>query len=689
LKEKIVDWLKQKKYRTSDSFQLARDLKIKDTSLLQKNLVELENEGIIVKNKQGKFGLIEKMGYVKGVLDLKQAGYGFLIVEDRESDVFIPGNKTLNAYNKDLCLVKIISYRSETKTEGEIVKVLKRNLERVVGEYYQGAIFPKNPPFGVFFKVINKPKGIVDHSYVEANIVKYAKSNILDCEIVNVFGHKDDPGIEIIEVVKRHDIPYDFLENVLSFAQSIPDHVETNEFTDRLDLREELIFTIDGDDTKDIDDAISINKLANGNYELGVHIADVSHYVQEDSMLDKEAYLRGTSVYLADRVIPMLPRNLSNGICSLNPKVERLSLSCIMEINGEAEVIDYKIVPSVIKSFQQLTYSETNKILAKEASEKIVDETVIQKLFMMDELAKILFQVRTEIGSINFETIEPKIMVDTEGNVFDILIRERGVSEKIIEEFMLVANQVVATDIFRKQLPFIFRIHEKPDMDKLNSLFLFAKELKYIDYIPKKIKRKDLQKLLFDVEDSKYEKVINTLMLRSMAKAKYSETNLGHYGLAFTEYTHFTSPIRRYPDLMVHRMLRSYVFEQNTEEASNHFQDILPDIALWTSKTERRAMIAEREVDDMKKAEYMEHHIGEVFEGVISSLMRFGMFVELPNTVEGLVHISTFNEAIEFDEEKMFYLGISSRMVYNIGMKVNVKLVKADKLSGKIDFTLV
>jgi len=689
MKTKILELLRQKNYRPSDSFMLAKMLGNPDPKAFKKALEELENEGEIVRDQLGKYALSSRMGFVKGTIDLKAAGYGFLQVEGRDADIYIPAPRTGGAFNGDTCLVRIINYRSSDRIEGEVVRILKRKLDTVVGEYFQGAIFPKQEVPGIFFRVTGKPKGLVDHDYVVAKVIRYGRTNILDCEVLESFGHKDDPGIEIIEVVKRMGIPYDFPEYVKTSAGQVPDTVDNTDLSGRLDLRKELIFTIDGDDTKDIDDAISIAKLDNGNYRLGVHIADVSHYVTEDSPLDKEAFLRGTSVYLADRVIPMLPRNLSNGICSLNPGVDRLALSCIMEINHDAEVVDYEIRESVIRSFQQLTYGEVNKVLAKTASEKITDKGVIMNLFLMEALAKLLFHVRTRIGSINFETIEPKILFDEAGKVSDVLIRDRGESEKIIEEFMLVANQVVATDIERKHLPFIYRIHEKPDMDKLESLFGFAKELGYIDQVPKKIKPRDLQNLLLDVENTEYEKVINMLMLRSMAKAKYSEENLGHYGLAFTDYTHFTSPIRRYPDLMVHRMLRSYLFQTAPEATYDHFEAILPDIALWTSKTERRAMIAEREVDDMKKAEYMERHVGEAFEGVISILMRFGMFVELPNTIEGLVHISTFTEAIEFDEEKMIYLGISSRKVYNIGMKVKVKVIKADRVSGKIDFELV
>ncbi|NLZ61645.1 MAG: ribonuclease R, partial [Acholeplasmataceae bacterium] len=594
----------------------------------------------------------------------------------------------LDAFPGDTVLVRINRSSAFERSEGEVVKVQKRALETVVGEYYQGAIFPKNGAQNVFFKVVEKPKELVDYAIVTAKITRYRRQNIADCAITEIIGHRDDPGIEIIEVLKRLQIPDTFPEAVIQYLDLVPSEVRPFEYEGRRDLRDELIFTIDGDDTKDIDDAISLVKLPRGTYRLGVHIADVSHYVTEGSPLDLEAFSRGTSVYLADKVVPMLPRKLANGICSLNPGVDRLTLSCVMEINGSAEVINYELFPSLIRSRRQLTYGECNKILAGETSEAITDPKIIENLVLMAELAQILRDVRIKIGSIDFETIEPKISFDTEGNVTDIIIRERGVSERLIEEFMLVANQVVASDIHFREYPFIYRVHEKPDPEKLASLFQFAKEQGIVSDVPKRPTHRHLQELLHDVEGSEYDKVFNTLMLRSMAKAKYSELNLGHYGLAFSHYTHFTSPIRRYPDLMVHRMLRAYLFNEPTLKMLDHFLEVLPQAAIQSSVTERRAMLAEREVEEMKKAEYMENHVNEVFEGVVSGLTRFGMFVELPNTVEGLVHISTFPEAIDFNEKQMIYLGISSRIVYNIGKKVRVRLVKADRWRGKIDFVL-
>jgi len=651
----------------------------------------MEKEGLIAKNKKNKYNLIERLGLLKGTLDLKQAGYGFIKLDDTSHpDVFIPRNAVLDAMDNDYCLIRITKETAKDRFEGEILKVLKRSLDIIIGEYFQGAIFPKDNPQEIVFKVRkNKDLYLLDHTLVKARVIKFNKFQILECEVLEVLGNMSDPGIDIIEVIKRHNLNMEFPEDVKNEVASVPKTIENESRKNRRDLTKEIIFTIDGDDTKDIDDAISIHKLPTNNYLLGVHIADVSYYVKPGSPLDKEAFDRGTSVYLADRVIPMLPRELSNGICSLNPQVERFAISCEMEINHQGEVVFYDIFPSIIQSRHQMTYKNVNLMLAKDEAKSKEFEDILPTVFLMQELAEILSNVRTKMGSIDFDTIEPKIIFDEAGKVKDIVIRNRGISEKIIEEFMLAANQVIASHMMHLDLPFIYRIHENPDADKLALLFKLAKELGYLTSIPKKITHMDLQKLLAKVEDTKYEKVINMMMLRSMAKAKYSENNEGHYGLAFENYTHFTSPIRRYPDLIVHRYLRDYLFLKKLDvETLRKKEAELPDIAIQTSKTERNAMISEREVMDMKKAEYMEPLINQVFEGVVASLTRFGMFVELPNTVEGLIHITSFPEAIEFNEEKMFYLGISTRTEYTIGMIIKVKCINVNKLLGRVDFVL-
>jgi ribonuclease R len=696
MKKRIMELINQSDYQPADAKGLAQRLNIynaKDVQELFKSLASLETEGLIARNRKEKFNTVERLGFVKGKLDLKHAGYGFIIVEGdaKTPDVFIPRDKISDAMDNDYCLVRITKRSENNRFEGGIVTVMKRALEYVVGEYYQGAIFPKDDNQEILYKV--KPqnrKGLIDHTIVKAKIIRYSPMRILDCLVMEVLGDVNTPGIEILEVVAAYGLETEFPETVKAEVKLIPDKVLKAEYQGRSDLREDIIFTIDGDDTKDIDDAVSLKLGTNGNYELGVHIADVSHYVKENTELDKNALSRGTSVYLADRVIPMLPRELSNGICSLNPNVDRLAISCIMEINQKGNVVAHKILSTVIKSRYQMTYESVNMIIANNQAKCNQYADIVPSILLMQKLAKLLYNLRTEKGSINFETIEPKLVFGSEGQVIDIVIKDRGISENIIEEFMLLANQTIANHFMKAKLPFIYRIHETPDADKLSALFKLAKEIGYQLKIPKTIEPKDLQELLAEVEGTTFEKVINMMMLRSMAKARYSEENLGHYGLAFTDYTHFTSPIRRYPDTMVHRLIRTYLFENKIDSQTiKHFQAVLPDVALQTSKAERMAMLCEREIMDMKKAEYMAPLQGQIFTGVVSTLTKFGMFIELPNTVEGLVHISSFTEAIDFNEEKMLYLGISSRKEYTIGMVVKVKLIGVDALKGRIDFELV
>ncbi len=695
MKTEIMNLIGAADYVAADLETLARILHkpaVQDVSALLKTLNELEDEGLIARNKRDRYNTVERLGLIKGAIDLKRQGYGFVKPEGSDGpDVFIPRSAVLDAMDGDRCLIRIVRRSDDGRIEGAVLRILHRAMTHIVGEYFQGAVFPKNPIGEYLFKI--KPQlrqGLVDHTVVKAEILRYSANKTLDCKVVEILGHPTDPGIEILEVIAEHGLNVEFPEAVKAETAKIPSVVLPGEYAHRTDLRAELIFTIDGDDTKDIDDAVSIVELPDGRYQLGVHIADVSHYVVEESALDAEAYQRGTSVYLADRVVPMLPRELSNGICSLNPGVDRLAMSCIMTIDTSGAVSDYEIRETVIRSRRQMTYSKMNKILARDPETTSSYPDIVPAAFPMERLAKILYAKRSAAGSIDFDTIEPKILFGADGSVEDIVIKNRGISEGIIEEFMLIANETVAGHFEKLKLPGLFRVHDQPDPEKLLTLFTLAKELGYQKKIPKKITPMDLQALLSDVDGTKYDKVINMLMLRSMAKAIYSETNDGHYGLAFDNYTHFTSPIRRYPDTMVHRLLRTYLFQGRTDRKTiAHFEAILPDIAEATSKSERVAMVCEREVMDMKKAEFMVPHIGEIFEAVISTLTRFGMFVELPNTVEGLVHISSFKEAIDFREDKMMYLGISSRKEYTIGMVVKVKLLGANPLKGQVDFELV
>ncbi len=658
---------------------------------LTKALHELTEEGEIYRDHKGYYQLIKaNKQMVKGTLDLKYQGFGFIIVDDETDhpDIYIAKTNIGTAMDKDYCLTEIIREKGKGRFEGRIVKVLERHITQVVGEYYEGQIFPKNDSGDIIFKLQKEDKKKVkNHQLIKAKIVKYGKSFIKECALVEVIGSQDDKDIEIKEVIHRQNLIHEFSDAELKMAKSMPDQVLEADLKGRIDLRDTLIFTIDGEYTKDIDDAISIKKV-NNRFVLGVHIADVSHYVTEDSVLDKCAYNRGTSVYLANSVIPMLPKALSNGICSLNPKVDRLTMSCEMEITAKGEVVNYSIYPSVIHSREKMTYNNVNKMLS--GDQEVIDQypEIYEQLKIMHDLQKVLSGVREKMGSIDFEMIEPKFIFDQDGKITDLEVRDRGLGERMIEEFMLVANQVVATHVYGMKLPFIYRIHELPNQEKLTNIHRLLERFGFAQNVDDNQDQFNLQQILTNVEGSKYEKVITTLLLRSMAKAKYAREDVGHYGLAFEHYTHFTSPIRRYPDLIVHRYLRKYVFK-NQLRTSDELKAKLDDIADQSSKMERIAMVAEREVMDMKKAEYMEPFVGETFTGVVSSVMKFGIFVELPNTVEGLVHVKNFDEQMEYNEETLSLVGNESKIEYTIGVEVNVKLVKVNRLLGKIDFVIV
>ena len=692
MKEKIYNLIKTAPYRERTLKAIAYSLNLKsknDFKELTKNLDILMKEKKIQRDKKSHYNIVKNNDFiVKGRLDLKAQGYGFIIVEDKEMpDVYISRSNINTAMNNDLCLVKVTNVKNKEKLEGVIEEVLERSLDFIVGEYYNGQIFPKDFHDDIALKLVKKDLNKVkNNQLIKAKIINYKHPYFKDCELVEVIGNVDDEGIEILEVIHKYNLINKFTKEEENFALNVNQEVKEEELVGRKDLRNLNIFTIDSESTKDIDDAISIERIKD-NYLLGVHIADVSYYVREDSILDKAAFARGTSVYLADSVIPMLPKALSNGICSLNPKVDRLTLTCEMEITKKGEVVNYKIYPSVINSKHKMTYTNINKML--ESDKEIIAEysDIYQDVLLMQELQNILFDIREKMGSIDFETLEPKLLFDESGKLNDIVIRERQTAERMIEEFMLVANQVVATHIFNQKLPFIYRIHELPNAEKLENVFAFVKRLGYDNY-EGDYSQENLQTLLKAVENTTYEKVVTTLLLRSMSKARYSRENKGHYGLAFDNYTHFTSPIRRYPDLIVHRNLRKYIFNSN-KKYNDETIIKLDEIAKQSSETEKQAMNAEREVLDIKKAEYMEKHIGEEFTGVISSVLKFGMFIELPNTIEGLVHISTFKEYFEFDETSLSLKSSETNQEFTIGQVVKVKVTKVNRLLGRIDFQII
>ena len=534
---------------------------------------------------------------------------------------------------------------------------------------------------------IKKPALILDGTEIlKVEIDKYPtkKHDFFVANVLDVVGHKDDPGIDVLEVLESMDIVSEFPERVLKEASTIPEALSEKDFEGRLDLRNEITFTIDGADAKDLDDAVHIKKLKNGHFELGVHIADVSYYVKEGSELDKEALNRATSVYVTDRVVPMLPERLSNGICSLNPNVDRLTQSAIMEIDQKGQVVKHTITQTIIKTTFRMTYSDVNDIITGDKEKRAAFKTIVPSIEQMTELHTILEMMRYKRGALNFDTKEAKILVNKTGRPVDIVLRQRGLAERMIESFMLVANETVAEHFARLNLPFIYRIHEEPKAEKVQKFIDYASTFGVRVYgTANSMSQSALQDIMKAVHGQPYEEVLSMMLLRSMQQARYSEHNHGHYGLAAEFYTHFTSPIRRYPDLLVHRMVRDY---GHSKEIAEHFEQVIPDIASQSSSRERRAIEAEREVEAMKKAEFMEEFVGEEFDGIVSSVVKFGLFVELPNTVEGLIHVTNLPEFFHYNERNLTLQGEKSGVVFRVGQQIHIKLVRADKATGEIDF---
>lgn len=699
MREKILKVLDNDASMKASVETLKTLLNIKDSEEFKvffKALNELVDQAYIIENKSHEYSLIKNTDFIVGQLDLKERGFGFVIDRDKNiDDVFIRREDINGAMNLDIVLVYVSKYRKGARAEGEIRKVIERKYSYIIGtlQYRNG--------MGILFSddktikqeiIIRKQNynGAYKFDKVKAKIINYNFKGKIECSVEEVIGNINDPGVDILSKILKYDIDPTFSDQVLKEANKHKTVIE-KELVDRRDLRNEKIITIDGDDSKDFDDAVIVKKLGNGNYKLGVSIADVSHYVTKGSILDEEAFKRGTSIYLPGRVIPMLPVNLSNNICSLVPGEDRLTITCDMEIDKSGKVINYEIYPSVIKSYKRMTYSKINKIFDGdiELAEEYAD--LVEMFYDMRNLAKVLRKKRETIGSINFETDEAYIELDDKGKAIDIRLRERGLSEKLIEEFMLKANQVVAEHVFWLNLPFIYRVHDKPKEDKIERLLRMASALGYKVKGNKEITNLELQKLLDSVKGESAEKGINLLMLRSMQKAIYSENNIGHYGLAFSHYTHFTSPIRRYPDLIVHRLLREYLFMDNQSlDIINYYTEEMPEIASSTSKSERLAVQLEREVVDMKKAEYISKYINKEFDGIISSVTGFGIYITLPNTVEGLVHITELDDDYYvYDENLMMLVGERRKKIYRVGDNVRVRVMKAHISEGDVDFKIV
>ncbi len=695
MREQILELLKLEKKALSVTeindalgFQSVEDFKN-----LLKELNAMEDELLLYRTNKDNYMLFNNSHLKLGRMMATKKGYGFVDIEG-DDDVFIPPSCMNNAIHGDKVIVEITSKKG-TDLEGRIVKIVDRQLKLMVGEYVikngVGTILLDDEKVKLNIVIPKEHRmGAMEGHKVLVKITNKLKNNNYNGEIVKIIGHKNDPGVDILSIVNQYGIHDTFPKEVMEELDTIPDYVKPEEMRNRKDLRREEIFTIDGDDTKDIDDAISIQILENGNYLLGVHIADVSYYVKEGSRLNEEAYERGTSVYLADRVIPMLPHKLSNGICSLNPLEDRLAISCEMEINAKGEVVSYDIFESVICSRKQMTYQKVNQIL----EENIVPEgyePYQDSLRKMEDLAIILRKNKEEKGYIDFDLDESKIIVNEKGEAIDVVLRNRGKGEKLIEDFMIAANETVATCIYFMELPFVYRVHGEPSEEKINKFLNFVGGLGYhVKGDIKKMHPRVMQDILKQLSDKKEFHILSSLLLRSMQKAIYDATNIGHFGLASKCYTHFTSPIRRFPDTTVHRLLRKYLFEHQVDKDTIAFwEKELPVLCEHTSETERNAVDCEREVDDMKKAEYMLKHVGEEYEGIISSIMSFGMFIELPNLVEGLIRLEDLtDDHYLYDESTLTLRGVKNKRGYRLGDKVSVIVKAANKELKTIDFVV-
>ncbi|PCH11398.1 Ribonuclease R [Streptococcus parauberis] len=704
MKELILNYLKEHGKSNINDIAAALDMVgaqkfpnlIKEISKMEsKRLLRFSNDGTISLRKPREE---KEIITVEGVFRANKAGFGFLFVDENEDDMFIGRNDVGYAIDGDKVAVTIKKPADRIKgtaAEAKVVKVVEHALTTVVGKFvldddkpkYAGYIKSKNQKIQQPIYIKKEPVVLDGSEIIKVEIEKYPTRghDYFVGNVRDIVGHQGDVGIDVLEVLESMDIVSEFPDDVLAEANTIPDAPSDKDLMGRVDLRKEITITIDGADAKDLDDAIHIKKLENGNFELGVHIADVSYYVTEGSALNREAAERGTSVYVTDRVVPMLPERLSNGICSLNPNVDRLTQSAIMEIDMQGKVVDYQICQSVINTTFRMTYSRVNDMIA--GDEEALDEfaPIVEAVQDMAVLHKILETMRVKRGALNFDTSEARIIVNDKGMPVDIVVRSRGIAERMIESFMLAANECVAEHFSKAKLPFIYRVHEEPKSEKLQKFLDYASIFGVqIKGTANKISQEALQDFMAKVEGQPGAEVLNMMLLRSMQQARYSETNHGHYGLAAEYYTHFTSPIRRYPDLLVHRMIRDY--SHVTEEKKEHFAQVIPELAASSSRLERRAIDAERLVEAMKKAEYMEEHVGEEFDAIVASVVKFGMFIELPNTIEGLIHVTSLPEFYNYNERNMTLQGEKSGTVFKVGQPIHVKLVKANKETGDIDF---
>lgn len=701
-KKVILDMMKDPHYLPMKIKEMMMLLQIpsSDRDVLEEILEDLISEGKIIRTKRGKFAIPQTYNLIAGTFTGHPKGFGFLVLdEEGEKDIFIPASGVNGALHKDRVMCRITRpATAEKRAEAEVIEILNRGPESLVGTYEEsenfGFVVPDDQKYTRDIFIPKKfAKGAVTGHKVLVKITDWAEERRNpEGKIVSILGHINDPGVDILSIIYQYDLPGEFPEEVMKEVESVPAQVDEKDKKGRRDMRDIQMVTIDGEDAKDLDDAISIEKLENGMYRLGVHIADVTHYVKEKSPLDKEAYERGTSIYLVDRVIPMLPHKLSNGICSLNAHVDRLALTCMMDIDQNGNVRNHEIVETLINIDERMTYTNVKKILLDHDEElQTRYKDFIPMFKTMEELADILRKKRFKRGAIDFDFPETKVILDKEGTPLELKPYDRNVATRIIEEFMLICNETIAEDYFWQEKPFVFRSHEDPDPEKVLALTEFINNFGYnMKGSSTKVHPKDMQKIIEDIEGKPEESIISHLLLRSMKQARYTAECNGHFGLAAKYYCHFTSPIRRYPDLQIHRIIKYNLHHELKGKKETKLIDCMPEVAKQCSLRERRADEAERETIKLKKAEYMEQYIGKMFEGAITGTTSWGCYVELPNTVEGLVHVNEMaDDYYIYDEEGHRFIGERTKQIYRLGDKVFVQVLKADVMTRTVDFRFV
>ncbi|MER2155785.1 MAG: ribonuclease R [Solibacillus sp.] len=705
LQQRVLDMMKDDGYKPMTVSEIEDVLELEEADEfreLVKTLVKMEAQGLIVRSRSNRYGLPERMNLLRGRFIGNAKGFGFVAPEEQGmDDIFIPAHEVNGALNEDTVLVRVLKEQSGDRREGTIVKIVERSKTSFVGTYQAnrgfGFVVTDDKKLNMdIFIAKEDAMGAVDGHKVVVEVTHWPDATkSATGMITKILGHKNDPGVDILSILYKYDIPPEFPQEVVQAAVDVPDEITEQDLVGRRDLRNEVIVTIDGADAKDLDDAVTVVKNDNGTYKLGVHIADVSYYVTQGSVLDQEAYERATSVYLTDRVIPMIPHRLSNGICSLNPQVDRLTLSCEMTIDQAGQVVKHEIFQSVIKTTERMTYSDVYNILENpDENPELMEryESLVPMFRDMADLAKILRNKRMSRGAIDFDFKESKVLVNEDGWPTDIVLRERTVAERLIEEFMLAANETIAEHFHWMELPFLYRIHEDPKPEKLQRFFEFVTNFGImIKGTGNSVHPKALQEVIRSIEGLPEEPVISTMLLRSMQQAKYYAESLGHFGLSTEFYTHFTSPIRRYPDLIVHRLIRTYLINGDTsKETVVQWSAVMDEIADHTSGRERRAVEAERDTDALKKAQFMSDKIGEEFEGIVSSITNFGIFVELENTVEGLVHISNMtDDYYRFEDRHMMMIGERTGRQFRIGDEVKIRVANVVIEESSVDFEIV